>query len=228
MESLTNRWLRGFLLLSLGGLAACSRTVITPAIPMTPTPAVLQVATSEIPTLAPATRTPVSRPTTPAPPTDTVAPPTATLTPTLATPAPITPAAGQQLVRVMLIAVNDNGRAGKKIGCGDSVVPVSISVPRTAAVLKASLQALLAIRQQNYGESGLYNALYASNLKVQSLTLAGGKATLYLTGTLKLGGECDNPRVQAQLEQTVLQFSTVKQVAVYINGQPLAQALSLK
>jgi hypothetical protein len=43
-----------------------------------------------------------------------------------------------------------------------------------------------------------------------------------------MGGECDSPRVQAQLEQTVLQFPSVTDVAIFINGKPLAEALSLK
>jgi len=43
-----------------------------------------------------------------------------------------------------------------------------------------------------------------------------------------MGGECDTPRVQAQLEQTVLQFPTVTDAAIFINGRPLADVLSLK
>jgi hypothetical protein len=41
-----------------------------------------------------------------------------------------------------------------------------------------------------------------------------------------LGGVCDSPRVQAQLEEIALQFSTVNSVAVFINGEPLDQVLS--
>jgi hypothetical protein len=83
-------------------------------------------------------------------------------------------------------------------------------------VLKAALVALLSIKNQNYGQSGLYNALYQSALQVDSVSIAGGKASVYLTGTLKMGGECDNPRVQAQLEQTVLQFPTVTEAAIFV------------
>jgi hypothetical protein len=60
------------------------------------------------------------------------------------------------------------------------------------------------------------------------VTLSAGKATIKLSGTLMLGGVCDNPRVKAQLEQTALQFSTVKDVAIFINNVTLDQALSLK
>jgi len=43
-----------------------------------------------------------------------------------------------------------------------------------------------------------------------------------------LGGVCDAPRVEAQIEQTALQFSTVHEVAVFINDVPLEDVLSLK
>jgi hypothetical protein len=36
------------------------------------------------------------------------------------------------------------------------------------------------------------------------------------------------PRVQAQLKQTVLQFPAVTGVAIFINGKPLRDVLSLK
>ena len=131
-------------------------------------------------------------------------------------------------VKIFLIAVDDNGQGGMAVGCGDSAIPVEVEIQPTQAVLKAAVEALLALKSQNYGESGLYNALYQSDLKLDKLSLDGGKASVYLTGSLKIGGECDAPRVQAQLEQTVLQFSTVKEADIYINGRPLSDALSLR
>ena len=79
-----------------------------------------------------------------------------------------------------------------------------------------------------YGESGLYNALYQSNLRLGSISRNGNAWTIRLTGSLLLGGTCDGPRVKAQLEQTALQFSTVKSVRYYVNGQPLESLLSGK
>lgn len=160
------------------------------------------------------------------------APPPATVPPTALPPPTAPPAASptpqEMSLQVFLIAVGDNGVSGKMIGCGDSAVPVQLEVPYTVGVLKASLGALFSIKERDYGESGLYNALYQSDLQVQKVTLQNRKATVYLTGTLQLGGECDTPRVKAQIEETALQFSTVDQVEVFLNGQPLDQALSLK
>ena len=109
------------------------------------------------------------------------------------------------------------------MGCGDSVVPVQVEIPTTQGVLKAALQALLSVKDQYYGQSGLYNALYQSDLQVENVSIDNnGKASIYLTGSLVMGGECDTPRVRAQVEQTVLQFPAVKEVAIFINGKPLA------
>ena len=63
-----------------------------------------------------------------------------------------------------MVAIGDNGAAGKRAGCGDSLVPVNIEAPYTQGVLKAALEYLLAQKSQYYGQSGLYNALYQSNL----------------------------------------------------------------
>jgi hypothetical protein len=131
-------------------------------------------------------------------------------------------------VQVFLIAVGDNGQTGSQVGCGDSAVPVQVQTPPTSQVLQAALTSLLSIKEQFYGQSGLYNALYQSDLQVESITIVAGKASVYLAGTLLMGGECDTPRVRAQLEQTILQFPTVTEADIFINGKPLADVLSLK
>ncbi len=64
--------------------------------------------------------------------------------------------------------------------------------------------------------------------RLTSAVISGGKATIHLSGTYKLGGACHNPRLSRQIEQTALQFSTVKQVAVFINGVPLDTILTSK
>jgi hypothetical protein len=129
-------------------------------------------------------------------------------------------------VQVFLIAVEDQGRSGLFVGCGDSAVAVTLHVPYTTGMLRAALTSLLAIHDQFYGESGLYNALYQSHLTVGDITINSGTATIHLGGTLTLGGECDSPRVEAQLKQTALQFSTVHSVLIFINDRPLEDLLS--
>lgn len=144
--------------------------------------------------------------------------------PTAASPASTT--STEQTVKIVLIELEGNGQSGPLVGCGDSAIPINVTIPRTQGVLRASLEKLLSAKQQFYGESGYYNALYQSDLEVTSVRIDQGNAIIHLTGTLTLGGTCDAPRVEAQIEQTALQFSTVNTVTVFVNDIPLEEALS--
>ena len=139
-----------------------------------------------------------------------------------------TVAAGMMRVKLYFVAVNDNGATGKKIGCSDSLVAVDREIPATNAPLTAALNTLFSLTDKDYGQSGLYNALYQSKLKIDSAAVVSAKATINLSGSLVQGGVCDSPRIQAQIEQVALQFSTVKSVAIFLNGKSLQQALSEK
>lgn len=134
----------------------------------------------------------------------------------------------EQTIKIFLIALEDNGQSGTLVGCSDSAIPVTVTVPATQGVLKAALEKLLSAKKQFYGESRFYNALYQSDLQVKSVTIEQGKAIIQLAGTVMLGGVCDAPRFEAQIKQTALQFSTVSDVAVFINDTPIEEVLSLK
>jgi LysM repeat protein len=134
---------------------------------------------------------------------------------------PPPPPSGTTRVNIYMIGIG-----GGSVGCGDEVVAVRRDVPRTNAPLTAALNLLLSQKSQYYGESGLYNALYQSDLRIASITRNGSAWTINLTGTLRLGGACDSPRMKAQLEQTARQFSTVGSVRYFINGQSLDTVLS--
>jgi len=137
-------------------------------------------------------------------------------------PAPAGEPSGFTITRIYLISLNDGG----PIGCGDSVVPVTVEIPSTRAILRASLDKLLSLHTPYYGESGLYNALYQSQLTINDVRIDNRIATIRLSGQVVLGGVCDTPRVQAQLEQIALQFSTVDQVKIYLNGNLLEDVLN--
>lgn len=129
---------------------------------------------------------------------------------------------GFTIVRIFLISPNGGG----PIGCGDTVAPVTQEIPSTRGVLRAALERLLSLHSAYYGESGLYNALYQSQLTIDDVRIDNRIATIRLSGQIVLGGVCDTPRVQAQLEQIALQFSTVDQVRIYINGNLLEDVLN--
>jgi hypothetical protein len=126
---------------------------------------------------------------------------------------------------IYLIAVGDDGQSGKEIGCDDSVAPVEVPIEPTIAPLRAALNKLLSLKTREYGQSGLYNALYRSDLTLEDVGIFNREAVIRLSGTLTLGGVCDEPRVRMQLEETALQYATVDSVSVLINGTPLERLL---
>ena len=166
--------------------------------------------------------------------TTTLPPTPTTALPTISTLAPaqnatIPPATAPQTVQIFLIVIGDNGQSGKRIGCGDSLVAVEVAIEPTTAVLRAALTELLNLAPQEvFGQSALYNALYLSTLNIDELNIIDRKALIFLSGELVIGGECDNPRIEQQLYETALQFSTIDEVEIYINNISLDQLLSLE
>jgi hypothetical protein len=203
-------------------VTACGRLEVS----IEQTPTLLATLTAQIPTNT--AMAVITLPTEQVNPTATITVPSLTPVLSTATKVPPTSTAVQQTVKIFLIALEDNGQSGILVGCGDSAVPVTVVIPRTQGVLKAALEKLLSIKEQYYGESGLYNALYQSDLQLKSVTIDQGKAIIHLTGTVMLGGVCDAPRVEAQIKQTALQFSTVSDVEVFINDILLEDVLSQK
>ena len=221
-----------FLLILLGIIAGCSATenqAPTPSLaPATLTPTIPPTFTS---TLLPPT---VILPSPTATSTMTSVPPTWTSTPTVLpseTPSPTsspTPSATLRPaarlpgrggdVKVYLIAL----KTGGPIGCGDSVVPVSVGLYRskdTAADIKAALNMLFSMKSKYYGS--LYNPVSYSTFRVADINLseASGFLTVWLSGKYKpSGNKCDNTRVKAQIWSTAKQFGGITGTNFYING----------
>lgn len=138
---------------------------------------------------------------------------------------PPEPAAAVERVRVFLIAPQDGGRAGRKVACDDSAVPVEVTLPRPAPALEGALRALLAMGDHYDRASGLLNPLYASRLELAGMERQGAQVRVRLTGYVELGDACDNSRMFAQLTATALQFRGISYAQFDIDGQPLRELL---
>jgi hypothetical protein len=123
-------------------------------------------------------------------------------------------------IRIYLVNIN-----GKGLGCGGGLVGVTRRVTPTSTPLTVALRLLLANRHV-CGGAGLCSAFSRSQLRIRSAAVVRGTAVIHLTGRLRLGGVCDNPRVRGQLRATALQFSTVHAVSVFVNNVPLDRVLS--
>lgn len=130
------------------------------------------------------------------------------------------------MVKIFMIEMNDNGKSGTLVGCGDSAVAVLREIHQTQSVLQAAIEQLLSVKDKDYGQSGYYNALYQSNLTLDSAEISGGKATIKLSGTVLTSGTCDNPRLISQIEETAKQFSAVESVEILINNKDIQTVLS--
>jgi len=133
-----------------------------------------------------------------------------------------------QTVTIFLVAIEDKGISGIKIGCDDSLIPVDVTVSSDLTTPWSALSALLNLDETYFGESGLYNALHQSNLEIQSYETFEGKTKVYLEGELMLGGVCDTPRVEEQILATIQQDDQIEELEVYVNGVLLQEVLSLK
>ena len=126
-------------------------------------------------------------------------------------------------VKVFLVAADDNGRRGRRIGCNDSLVAVTRTVAATGAPLKTAVEELLSIPREF--EGGLGNYWAGDGLRVQSAVIGRGVATVRIRGTLPVAGVCDQPRIEEQLKATARQFRGVRSVRVFLNGERLADAI---
>ncbi|TQJ34420.1 hypothetical protein [Arthrobacter sp. SLBN-122] len=142
-----------------------------------------------------------------------------------AVPTPGRSAAAAPPVTAYLVMVDDGGRHGVRFGCNDSLVGLAPAGGAGDARLKAAIGALLDAEQH---QGGLFNAVGGSRLKFLSGSFDGTTVTVYLAGTLKPGGTCDIPRIEAQLTQTALQAVGAIRADIYINGEALADFLKLK
>ncbi|HEY5667745.1 MAG TPA: hypothetical protein VIR03_01130 [Candidatus Saccharimonadales bacterium] len=126
--------------------------------------------------------------------------------------------------KIYMVAINDNGKRGKRIGCGDSLVAVKWQTVRPNRLVDV-YQDMVGVQGYDFGD-GLNNPLVESQLSVVSATVDdSGVARVYLSGAFSVSGKCDAERIRAQLEQPAFQFKGVSKILVYINNILLSDAI---
>lgn len=143
-----------------------------------------------------------------------------------ASPQQPTPTTVSREVALYFIKINANGQG--PIGCGDELAEVKLNSKSSQPPLWHAIDELLSVKTEKYPRTDYRNALWQSRLKVESALVEDGVAHVELSGDLRLGGVCDNPRVEAQLIETAKAASGVDKTDITINGKSLKEAMSLR
>lgn len=130
------------------------------------------------------------------------------------------------MVTAYYVLLDDGGSGGVRFGCNDSLVGTRHAIPGAAEPLPTAMRALL--DGSAAPADGLYNSLSASTLEFLAGSFDGTTVTAYLAGTIRPGGTCDIPRIEAQLTQTAVSSVGAIRAEIYVNGVGLTEALSLK
>ena len=150
--------------------------------------------------------------------------PTPSETPTATLPPP-TPS-GEDAIYIYYLQRDNDG----PVGCGDTLVKINTGQWRTGDIAQdttTALRRLFASRYQEYGS--LYNAIYASNISVDSVSFKAfdGIISIRLSGSYgRTEDRCDNSRSRAQIWTTIRQFSDVKTIDILLNGNLLGDILA--
>jgi hypothetical protein len=119
-------------------------------------------------------------------------------------------------------------RARVKPYCNDATLPRPVSTPADDNTLRVAYETLFSVDADEVQDG--YNALYLSDLRVDSATIQGDVATVQLSGELRVletGDVCAATRIYNQLTQTALVFPNINTVVITINGQPINDALEI-
>jgi hypothetical protein len=155
----------------------------------------------------------------------TTAPATPPETPPPTSPGPEPTAAP---LTIFLVLIGDDGASGEAIGCGDSLVPVTTEPIATDDRLRASILRLLEAPEGEVIDQPYYTAVPGGTLDyVDGRLEPDGTVTVELTGAPLLGGECDDPRIIAQLERTAMFATGASDATVLIDGVPIEEFLRL-
>ncbi len=129
----------------------------------------------------------------------------------------------KQTVYIYLVASKSSNDQGRMFGCNDILVPIEKNVLVERSALESALNTL--IETKNTEE--LQNFVKGPGLLLYQVTIADGKADVYLKGDFAIYDVCDIPRIHEQIFETAKQFPEIKTVKIFMNNQTLEYYLSV-
>ena len=102
-------------------------------------------------------------------------------------------------------------------GCGPEYLVLIPSLNATSGSLKEALNELFTIDSFDFDGSSLVNPLYNSNAQVE-VENTQDKLIVDINGSIISSGTCDDPRIIAQIEETVKHYALDKPYSIRLNG----------
>jgi hypothetical protein len=110
-------------------------------------------------------------------------------------------------------------------GC-DLIGFKEVKVAATSSAIDAAMKALFA-RKESWPAADSKGGNFITSQKqlaFDSAVIEGNTAKVYLLGTPKLDGICDDHRIGLQVGETALKIPSITNVEIYINGELLTIA----
>lgn len=106
-----------------------------------------------------------------------------------------------------------------EFGCESLLVPVRRSFEKTQSDLAHAIVELITIKQQAYADQGLRNAVAPSapTIKLTNIHYDGKTRVIDFEGSFLSAGTCDDPRIKAQIEETVKLYAS--DYRIQLNGK---------
>lgn len=113
----------------------------------------------------------------------------------------------------------NNNKSAQEYLCSE-VLPVDRTVESTAAIARAALEELLKGPTRDEILGGYFSSINPG-VKIQKLTIQEGVAEVDFDSALEknVGGSCRTTAIRNQITKTLLQFPTVKDVVISIDGR---------
>ena len=121
--------------------------------------------------------------------------------------------------KIKVLAFFGNTTKGSNEDCS-KVFPATRYVAKTEAVASVALGELLKGLTENEKEVGSFTSIN-EGVKIQKLSIENGVASVDFSKALdeSIGGSCRVANIRAQIENTLLQFPTVKEVIISVDGR---------
>jgi hypothetical protein len=112
-----------------------------------------------------------------------------------------------------------NTKQGSNEDCS-KVFPVTRYITKGVATARGAITELLKGVTEADKADGFFTSINA-DVKIQKLTIENGIAKIDLSNDIEkeLGGSCRVTNIRAQIEKTLLQFSSVKSVIISVDGR---------